>query len=72
MRYSIEPRNRKYIDGYEFLSFSKTASKVVQKTTKTVNNIVKTAVVAINNQTNPTFNVTDKIICKSCQSFNSR
>ena len=32
MRYSIEPRDRKYVKGYGFLSFAKKICKNISKT----------------------------------------
>ena len=48
MRYSIEPRFRKYVKGYSFLSFAKTfgnkyGKKIIDTATKTGIDAAKTA-----------------------------
>ena len=41
MRYSTEPRFRRYVKGYDFLSSAKTASKrVVQKTAEATGDLI--------------------------------
>ena len=48
MRYSTEPRFRKYVEGYDFLSFARTfgdkyCKKLMDTATKTGLDVVKTA-----------------------------
>ena len=38
MRYSIEPRDRIYVKGYEFFSFAKNIGRHVNKVTKNLSN----------------------------------
>ena len=49
MRYSTEPRDRKYVKGYEFLSFAKNIGKNISKkySQKLVDSAKKSATDAI-------------------------
>ena len=38
MRYSIEPKERRYVKGYEFLSFAKNTCTHATKVAKTLSN----------------------------------
>ena len=69
MRYSIEPRDRRYVNGYQFLSFAKNigknisnkyCQKLVDRTKKSATDAIKTA---SNRALQKTAGATGDLIC---------
>ena len=49
MHYSVEPRERKYVKGYGFLSFARNLGTYATKVAKNLINVVKSLLILLKN-----------------------